>query len=94
MPSNVTPSVCTLIESTMRLPEDKNIGIDETLQAGRYHHIADDFKPCVRAKIMVAQGSCNGPTCTLECKTALLAAIGTLDGSCCEHLGMGVEAAF
>ena len=24
--------------------------------------IADDFKQCVRAKIMAAQGSCNGPT--------------------------------
>ncbi len=36
--------------------------------------IAYDFKQCMRAKFMVAQGSCNGPTCTLECKNALLAA--------------------
>ncbi len=48
--------------------------------------IADDFKQCVRAKIMVAQGSCNGPTCTLVCKQATLAAIGTLEGSCCDQL--------
>ncbi len=55
--------------------------------------IADDFKQCVRAKIMAAQGSCNGPTCALECKKALLVAIGTLDGSCCDQLGMGADAA-
>ena len=41
---------------------------------------------------MVAQGSCNGSTCTLECKNALLAAIGTLDGSCCDQLARGTDA--
>ena len=48
--------------------------------------IADDLMQCVRAMFMVAQGSCNGPTCILECKPALLVAIGTLDGSCCDQL--------
>ncbi len=41
---------------------------------------------------MVAQGSCNGSTCTLECKKVLLAAIGTLDGSCCDQLARGTDA--
>ncbi len=54
--------------------------------------IADDLMQCVRAMFMVAQGSCNGPTCTLECKQALLVAIGTLAGSCCDQLGMGADA--
>ncbi len=54
--------------------------------------IVDDFKQCVRAKIIVAQGSCNGFTWTLECMKALLAAIGTLDGSCCDQLARGTDA--
>ncbi len=54
--------------------------------------ITDDFVQCVRAKIMAARGSCHGPTCPLECKTALLVTIGTLDGSCCDQLGMGAVA--
>ena len=41
---------------------------------------------------MVAQGSCNGSSCALECKKALLAAIGALDGSCCDQLGRRTDA--
>ena len=55
--------------------------------------ITVDFKQCMRAKFLVALGCCKGPTCTLECKQTLLAAIGTLDGSCCDQLGMGADAA-
>ncbi len=47
---------------------------------------------CVRAKIMAARGSCHGPTCPRVRNTALLVAIGTLDGSCCDQLGMGAVA--
>ncbi len=42
---------------------------------------------------MVAKDSCLGQTCTPECKKALCVATRTLDGSCCDQLGQGADAA-
>ena len=50
----------------------------------------NDFKMCIMGKFSSAKDECppDLKDCTPACKSALESAVGTMDGSCCDQLGV------